>query len=106
MILSSSLPKFEAANKILHSQDPEIFTRGVPAIICKAAVYVNGKAQFMTEDEEDALAEGRNYEHSNASIHATKLQLLLTVYSHWCKIRANLIANTPGGKVGLSLLVC
>ena len=94
------LSKYEKVKQVLLKEDPELFdpAKGVPTLITLPYIEDgNGNKTYMTEMEEDVLAEGRNWEHTSGSIHTSKLQQLMTLYSFW--VRAKVAASASKKKV-------
>ena len=91
-----NLSKYERVKEVLLKEDPQLFdpAKGVPTLVTLPYIeQENGERIFMTDMEEDVLAEGRNWEHTSSSIHTSKLQQLMTLYSFWAKAKASAIAS-------------
>lgn len=91
---------------MLLKEDPHLFdpAKGVPTLVTLPFIEdENGEKIFMTDMEEDVLAEGRNWEHTSGSIHTSKLQQLMTLYSFWVKAKASMLANKK--KVSLFTII-
>lgn len=66
------------------------------AIICHQTIIdpETKQPRGMTDEEEDILAHGRNWEHSKASVQQSKMEELFRVMNYWNKF----IADKKGAK--------
>ena len=60
--------------------------------IMRPYILIEGECYYMSLDIEDYFASGKNYEHTEGSVHQTKLEILITMKKWWdqyCKKHDN-----------------
>lgn len=51
--------------------------------VLKTSIEENGEVLYMSEEIEDFIASGKNYEHSGGSVHQTNLELCFWLKGKW-----------------------
>ncbi len=73
------------------------FPDGPPKIlkfkIMRSFVVIDKERYYMSPDIEDYFASGKNWEHSEGSVHQTKLEVFITVRKWWNERIANAKGN-------------
>jgi hypothetical protein len=49
----------------------------------RSFILIDGEPYYMSPDIEDYFASGKNYEHTEGSVHQTKLEILMTIRKWW-----------------------
>jgi len=77
-------------NRDQHPEIHEFFPNRPPTSLkfcmLRAFIMVNNEPHYISAEIEDYFASGKNYEHSDGSVHQTKLEALFKVYKWWNEI--------------------
>jgi hypothetical protein len=72
-----------------HPEIHKFFPDGPPKTlkfrVMRAFIMVDGVPHYMSHEIEDYFASGKNFEHSEGSVHQTKLEALFKVWRWWCE---------------------